>query len=60
MSDNNEAKKGSNPYTGTANLSDYEITSMLEKVIDGDMQVIARLLVAMKKENEEGSLDKAA
>ena len=48
-----ENKTTSNPYTGTAQLSDYEVTSMLEKVQSTDMQVIARLLVAMKKENEE-------
>ena len=47
--ENNEVK---NPYTGTSKLSDYEVTSMLEKVKDGDMQVIARLIVEMKNENE--------
>ena len=48
--ENNEVK---NPYTGTSKLSDYEVTSMLEKVKDGDMQVIARLIVEMKNENEQ-------
>ena len=46
---NSEATK--NPYTGTAPLSDWEVTSMLEKLKDGDMQIVARLLVEMKNEN---------
>ena len=48
-----ENKKNGNPYTGTGQLSDYDITSMLEKVEGTDMQVVARLIVAMKKDNEE-------
>jgi methyl-accepting chemotaxis protein len=46
-----EENKTENPYTNTAKLSDYEVTQMLSKVKDGDMQVIARLLVEMKNEN---------
>ncbi|MCR5673281.1 MAG: hypothetical protein K6F87_06155 [Lachnospiraceae bacterium] len=42
-----------NPYTGMSKLSDSEVTSMLSNVKDGDMQVIARLLVEMKNENEQ-------
>ncbi len=48
--ENNNAT--SNPYTGGSKLTDYDITSMLSKVQDGDMQIIARLLVEMKKDNE--------
>ncbi len=48
--ENNNAT--SNPYTGGSKLTDYDITSMLSKVKDGDMQIIARLLVEIKKDNE--------
>ena len=47
-----EENKTTNPYTGTSKLTDYDVTSMLENVKDGDMQVIARLIVEMKNENE--------
>lgn len=50
MSDEN---KTNNPYTGTSKLSDYDITSMLSDVKEGDMQILARLLVEMKNQNEE-------
>jgi archaellum component FlaC len=49
--ENNEVK--TNPYTGAGKLTPYDIESMLSKVKDGDMQIIARLLVEMKNENEQ-------
>ncbi len=52
MSEENNEVRTQNPYTGTSKLSDFEVTSMLEKVQGQDMQVIARLLVEMKNENE--------
>ncbi len=51
MSENNEVKS-TNPYTGGSKLTDYEISDMLSKVKDPDMQVVARLLLEMKNENE--------
>ena len=42
-----------NPYTSLSKLSDSELTSMLSNVKEGDMQIIARLLVEMKNENAE-------
>ncbi len=54
--ENNEVKTeatNSNPYTGGSKLSDYDITQMLSKVKDPDMQVIARLLLEIKNDNEK-------
>ena len=48
-----EENKTNNPYTGTAKLSEYDVTSMLSNVKEGDMQILARLLVEMKNENAE-------
>ncbi len=42
-----------NPYTSLSKLSDSELTSMLSNVKEGDMQILARLLVEMKNENAE-------
>ena len=52
MSEENNQVKTENPYTGTSKLTDYDVTSMLSNVKDGDMQVLARLIVEMKNENE--------
>jgi len=53
MSDETNKTENKNPYTGTSKLSEYDITSMLSNVKEGDMQILARLLVEMKNENAE-------
>ncbi len=51
--ENNNVATQSNPYTGGSKLTDSDISSMLSNVKDGDMQILARLLVEMKKDNEQ-------
>ena len=51
--ENNNVATQSNPYTGGSKLKESDISSMLSNVKDGDMQILARLLVEMKKDNEQ-------
>ncbi len=47
-----EENKNTNPYTGGSKLTDADISTMLSNVKDGDTQIIARLLLEIKNDNE--------